>query len=217
MKISVITPSIRPEGLKVVQESLANQTFQDFEWLTEIGFGKEMTLNKDMNKMLRRAKGELIVSLQDYISIPSDGLDRFWLQYLLNKNLFMTSPVGKTLDWKDIRWDWRGNGKIREIEPAAWEIDWAAAPLKAFQDVGGFDEDFDRGWSWENANLAMRAEKLGYKFIVMTENKAVAYDHDVVMDHPFRDKIPNNDTLAEIKRDAIEKGDWKLGYLTRLQ
>ena len=33
MKISVITPSIRPEGLKILQECLAQQTFKDFEWL----------------------------------------------------------------------------------------------------------------------------------------------------------------------------------------
>lgn len=33
MKISVITPSVRPEGLDIVQKSLDNQTFREFEWI----------------------------------------------------------------------------------------------------------------------------------------------------------------------------------------
>ena len=69
IKISVISPSIRPKGLEVVKESLSNQTFQDFEWLVEFGFGKKMSYSKDVNKLLARAKGELIVSYQDYIKI----------------------------------------------------------------------------------------------------------------------------------------------------
>ena len=214
MKISVLSVSIRPAGLEVVQKSLVEQSFTDFEWLCELGLGVKPDLNKAMNKMLRRVKGDLVVFLQDYIKIPPNGLEKFWSWYQAHSKTLFTAPVGKTLDWSSVVWDWRANGTWRIIEPAAWEIDWAAAPLKAFYDVGGFDEDFDRGWSWENANLAMRAQKAGYKFIVMTENKAVAYDHDAVMEHPFRDKIPNNDTLAEIKRDAIEKGDWKLSYLS---
>ena len=63
----------------------------------------------------------------------------------------------------------------------------------------------------------MSAKKAGYTVMVLPDNRAIAFDHDAVMEHPFRDKIEKNDTLSEIKRDAIEKGDWKLGYLTRLQ
>ena len=214
-KISVITPSIRPSGLEVVRDSLANQTFDSFEWLVEFGFGKKMSFSTDMNKLLRRVKGELVVSYQDYIKIPSDGLQKFWDAYQEDKKTFYTAPVGKTLDWKTVNWDWRYNGQKRKIDPPEWEMDWACAPLEAFYEIGGLDEDFDRGWSWDNVNIALRAEKAGYKFMVLPGNKAVAYDHDKVMEHPFRDKLANNDTLSEIKRDDIEKGNWKLDYLTR--
>src|ERR1035437_8527622 len=82
MKISVITPSIRCEGLKIVQQSLEKQTFQDFEWLTEIGIpGRGHDLNAAYNRMLRRAKGELIVSLQDFIKAPPQYLQKFWDAY----------------------------------------------------------------------------------------------------------------------------------------
>ena len=214
MKISVITPTIRVEGLKIVHDSLLKQTFKSWEWLVEVGDGKEMTLNKDMNKMLKRAKGELIISWQDYIKAPIDGLQNFWDYYIKHKNVVVTAPVGKTIDWKEVRWDWRANGVSRDIEPSELEIDWAAIPLKAFYDVGGFDEDFDRGWSWDSVNLGLRLKKAGYDFWVMQFNKAVAYDHDAIMEHPFRDKLVNNDTLSEIKKDSIEKGDYVLNYLT---
>ena len=213
-KISVITPTIRVEGLKVVHDSLLNQTFDSWEWLIEVGNGKEMTLNKDMNKMLRRAKGELIISLQDYIKIPNKvGLESFWNYYQSDKKRLVTSPVGKTLDWENVEWDWRANGVPRKIEPPELELDWAAIPLQAFYDVGGFDEDFDRGWSWDNVNLSLRMKEAGYSFMVNPCNRVMAYDHDKVIEHPFRDKIPNNDVLSEIKRDDIEKGNWKLEYL----
>ena len=214
-KISVITPTIRVEGLKVVHESLLKQTFKSWEWLVEIGDGVEMSFSKDMNKMLRRAKGELIVSLQDYIKAPKDGLEIFWEEHQEHIRTFFTAPVGKTTDWVSIRFDWRKNGERRKIEAVEWELDWAAAPLQAFYDIGGFDENFDRGWSWDNVNLALRAQKAEYGFIVLPNNEAVAYDHDAVMEHPFRDKLANNDVLSEIKRDDIEKGNWKLDYLTR--
>ena len=67
MKISVITPSIRPEGLKIVRECLLNQTFKDFEWLVDINWTGKHDLNASFNRLIRRASGELIVFYQDYI------------------------------------------------------------------------------------------------------------------------------------------------------
>ena len=140
-------------------------------------------------------------------------MQRFWDAYQESKKTFYTAPVGKTLDWKAITWDWRHNGKKRNINPPEWEMDWACAPLEAFYEIGGLDEDFDRGWSWDNVNIALRVEKAGYKFMVLPNNIAIAFDHDRVMEHPFRNKLANNDTLSEIKKDDIEKGNWKLDYL----
>ena len=76
MKISVLTPSIRPDGLEVLQKSLERQTFQNFEWLVEIGMPKRgCDLSASLNRMLRRAEGEIIVMVQDYIKIPNHSLE----------------------------------------------------------------------------------------------------------------------------------------------
>lgn len=202
MKISVITPSIRPEGLKVVQESLANQTLQDFEWLTEIGIPRKgCDLNQSFNRMIRRAKGELIVFYQDYIKIENDGLEKFWDAYLENKKDFITAPVGKTSDWKDIVWDWRKNpeGKVDWLR---WEIDWACAPKSALFEIGGFDEELDKFWSFDNVNVGLRAQMAGYTFRNLRTNQAVAFDHDKHEKHPFRERYNpahHNERLDEIR------------------
>lgn len=122
--------------------------------------------------------------------------------------------MGKTLDWESSKYDWRDSGDCRKIAPHHWEADFASAPLKAFYDIGGYDEDLDRGWSSDNVSVAERAEKAGYKFMVFPELKVLAYDHDKKMRHPFRHLYQQNvDTLA-IKRKMIEKGE-KLDFLKR--
>ncbi len=204
MKISVITPSIRPEGLKVVQDCLKEQTLTDFEWLTEIGLGTKHDLNAAFNRMLRRAQGELVVFYQDYIKIEKDGLQKFWDAYQENKNTFFTAPVGKTTNWTEIKWDWResSDGKADWLR---WEIDWGAAPLSALIDIGGFDEALDEYWSFDNVNTGFRANLKGYQFANLPSNKAVAYDHDKHIEHPFR-KAYNPDFHNQRLRD-IEMGN----------
>ena len=86
VKISVITPSIRPKGLDITQQSLQQQTFKDFEWITEIGLGLKHDFNQAMNKMLKRANGELIVIVQDYIKLPENFLEECLKRYEADKN-----------------------------------------------------------------------------------------------------------------------------------
>ena len=211
--ISIITPSIRPKGLAITQKCLAEQTYQDFEWLVEIGIPKRgCDLSGAFNRMLRRAKGEWIVILQDYIKIKPDGLEKF-LKIADKKKLY-TGVVGKTLDWKKIKWDWREHGKFREIDFRHWEIDWAFGPIQAFRDVGGFEEEYDEFWSSENVEIAYRMSKLGYKFYVDPKNKAIQYNHDEVFKHPFRNRF--NPTFHSARLQDIEMGikPIKLNYLT---
>lgn len=204
--ISVLTPSIRPEGLKRVQDSLAQQTFQDFEWLTEISIPeKGCDLNAAYNRMLKRAKGELVVSLQDFIRIPSDGLQRFWEAYTEHPDTFFTAPVGQTLDYEHIQWDWRKNPDAT-MNWHSWEIDWGAAPLGALLKIGGFDEELDNGWSYDNVNVGLRAEMAGYKFALL-DIPAIAYDHHKTMPHPF---LPQQDaTLHNQRLDQIRRGEFQ--------
>lgn len=214
IRISVLSPSIRPLGLDIVRTGLLQQTFTGFEWLTEIGLGKH-DLNQAYNKMLRRAKGELVVSLQDYCLIRPDYLQKWWDAYQENPDTFMTAPVGKVDDLnyssKPI-WDWRAyrNDETKNIRPCewnTWEIDNGAAPLKALKAIGGFDEALDGVWSSDNVNVGCRAKLAGYKFMCLFDNPVLAYDHDAHQSHPFRDTF--NGSL-NTKRMAMFEGGMTL-------
>lgn len=217
MKISVVTPSIRPIGLDIVRTGLLKQTFTDFEWLTEVGLGNH-DLNAAYNRMLRRAKGELIVSLQDYMLIQPDYLQKFWDAHEKYPNAFITAPVGKVdnLNYSlPAIWDWRAarndeNATIRDCEWNCWEIDNGCAPLAALKEIGGFDEALDGTWSGDNVNVGKRALIAGYEFKCLFDNPVLAFDHDVFIKHPFRDSF--NGTL-NTKRMAMFEGGMKIDYL----
>lgn len=211
MKISVLTPTIRPEGLEIVKECLRNQTLQDFEWLTEVGLGLEHDLNQAWNKMIKRASGELVVFYQDWIKIENNGLEKFWKEYQKDEGNWMyTAPVGKVDKWEDEpRWDWRNFKKGEEVNYNECEMDWGASPVWILRDVGGFDETLDKYWSFDNPNLCYRAEKRGIKFRNI-DNPAIVYDHDKFIPHPFRDKYNpkyHNERLSEFDRGV------KINYL----
>jgi len=213
MLISVLTPSIRPEGLKIVQECLSEQTFQDFEWLVELGIPKKGNdLNQAYNRMLRRAKGELMVSYQDFIRIKQDGLERFWKAYQDRPDTFFTAPVGKVKNWDDEpRSDWRTF--TENCMWNGWEIDWACAPLQALKSLGGFDEELDEHtWTFDNVNVGLRAEMAGFKFGCIPTNSARALDHDAFMEHPFRKKY--SDTWHNMRLAEIRRGDFHIPPLT---
>lgn len=209
-KISVLTPSIRGDLLHITQECLEQQTFQDFEFLCEIGLrNRGFRLPTDLNKMLRRAQGERIVMLQDCIKLESDALEK--INELSND--FYTFPVGKVMEFgQSPEWDWREH-KSWELDPARWEADFACAPRQAFFDIGGYDEDFNNGWSWDNVEVAYRAQKAGYRFFCHCEIKGVALDHDKMRENPFRGKLENNNKRAEATKYRAERGDFKLSYL----
>lgn len=219
IKISCLTPSIRPAGLKITQECLAQQTFRDFEWLVEIGKVHEgHDLNKAYNKMLKRAQGELIVSLQDFIKVKPDYLQKFWDAYQKHPDTFFTAPVGKvkTLDYEgEVAWDWRAfrnndTETIRDVRWDCWEIDSGAAPLKCLQAIGGFDEELDHHWSCDNLNVGCRADLAGYKVKCVFDNPAVAFDHDAFIEHPFRQNFrPIYNTM---RMDEFRRG-LKINYL----
>lgn len=228
MRISVLTPTIRPEFLGITQVTLANQTNKDFEWLVEEGDpAKGFTLPTDFNKMLSRAKGDIIVILQDCIEIPKTALEE--ISQLNHESTAYTYPVGKTQErppttddeeevvrQKEVAWDWRKHKQGitgASINPDHWEIDFASAPKALFYDVGGFDEDFNNGWSWENVELAYRASLAGYKFEVSNVTEGVAFDHDAHMPHPFRTTLEPNNRRATKSRVMADAGRIKLDYL----
>ena len=101
--VSVITPSVRPLGLKMTAESLKRQSYQNIEWLIcmpekyrleakeaidnifpykfignpPIGEGKVWDLNYSYNRLIKSSHGKIIVTLQDWIYIGVDGVRKF--------------------------------------------------------------------------------------------------------------------------------------------
>lgn len=202
MKISVITPSIRPVGLEVTRDSLLNQTFKDFEWIVDINWTGQSDLNASLNRCIKRASGELIVFLQDFIIIENDGLERFWKAYQENKEVLYTAPVGK-IDNGKIIWDWR-KSRVGECNWQEWEIDWGACAKDIIYDIGGFDEALDEAWGFDNVNAGLRADLRGYKFLCLSNNPAKAFDHDKHTKHPFRNL--RNPELHNYRLDQIRRG-----------
>jgi len=212
-KITVITPSIRPWGVKTVKACLEEQTFKDFEHIIKLSDpSKGCDLCKSLNQALREAKGEYIVVWQDYISAPENTLEE--LLKSAEGGLFVTAAMGTTLDWKIIKWDWRHYRQgFQEIEYQHWEMDLAIAPKKAFFEVGGFDEEYDEHWSNENVNLAFRVMKLGYRFFVQPSVKGIQYAHDKVEKHPFREKYNPDFHAYRIRKIDMSEYPLKLNYL----
>ena len=205
-KISIITTSIRPKGLEIVRQSLLAQTFTDFEWLVDINWTGKHDLNAAYNRCLKRAKGELVVSLQDYIKIEPGALQSLWEYYLDHKNTFFTCPVGK-VDNEEYEgepvWDWRAH-EGAQPDWRMWEIDFGGAPLSALKEIGGFDEYTDGMWSMDNVNVGCRADIAGYEFDCVRDVRGVAYDHDAFIAHPFRSQY--KPLLQNMRMDEFRDG-----------
>ena len=116
-KITIVTPSVRLEGLEMVMRCLKRQTFKAFEWLIVSPFsvveldreldhfdythieepskneGDYYNLNKAWNETFRQARGDLVVSIVDLLWFPSDVLERLWIHYTQNPKVCI-STVG---------------------------------------------------------------------------------------------------------------------------
>lgn len=107
-KISVITPTVRPEGLPMISKCLKRQDFTEWEWviaapgslyeaigdkfLASCAFVPEPPKRKGdfyrlcgaWNAAFGISKGELLVSCQDWMWFDPTTLTRLWDHYLAN-------------------------------------------------------------------------------------------------------------------------------------
>lgn len=186
MKISVITPSIREGGLEINQRCLKRQTFKDFEWLVCSPYvvngaiwiaeptkraNENYNLNKCWNLLVKKAQGELLVSIVDLLWFPPDTLERLWSHYQADshkcvggvghqyQSLVNGKPEG--LIWKDPR---LRNEMFYQTSPLHFELCVASLPRSGVLAVGGFDEEFDRYAALSEKELCFRLENQGYNF-----------------------------------------------------
>lgn len=205
MKVSIITPSVRPEALIIVAMALKKQTFKDFEWLVGASFnfeipgakwikddfeGGQWSLNRTYNKLIREASGEIIISLQDSIYLPPDSVEKFVdkLEKCGKQSLITASghqyarlnKYGKPelQVWVDPRR--RSDlGSFYEVFPQDCEWNVCAFYKDALLDVGGFDEEMDfRCRGVDAFAVNQRLDALGYKFFIDHDNESFTLRHD---------------------------------------
>lgn len=203
MKISIISPTVRPEGLEMVARCLRRQDFDDWEWIITTPermiasclnaipdslCGKTRILAEPpkreddyyrlsgaFNKGFQEARGELVITIVDLIWFPPDTLSRLWTHFENNPKAFVTT-IGhqyteeingkpENLVWTDPRAR-QDQGTFYEVSPADMEMCLASMPRKALLEVGGIDEDYDKGAAVGEKEMCWRLDKLGYKFFI---------------------------------------------------
>lgn len=197
--ISIITPSVRKNGLEIVRQSLQKQTLKDWEWLVCSPFeyknaiwveeppknkGDFYGLNRAYNALIKKARGELVISAQDLIQLPPNCLETFWFWHKRYNGKICVGAVGDqylSLDppilvWKDPRRT-TAYGSFYEINPIDLEFTLCAIPKQAFYDVGGFEEKYDIGAAVGEKELCLRMDKAGYRFYLdqALEYKAIKH------------------------------------------
>lgn len=235
--VSVVTVTKRPGSIDITWDGLLAQTLQEFEWVlcdelfdgraaevrsfvddprlvhipAPVRAGHLWNLNKAYNEALRHCRGELVVSLQDYIWIPPGALQQFWHAYEdRGPKTFVCGVTATYALPAEIRrpdgavtiferpWTGPPDQLVRVDEdrfcfpPGVsnasahhWEINWGGAPLAALFDVGGFAEEHDTlFYSCDNVTVAAVAEHLGYDFVLDRDNICRAIDHSDVFPKP---------------------------------
>lgn len=167
------------------------------------------------NQAVRNAEGELCIMLQDYIWIAPDCLERYWYHYQNTQGKALVTGVGniygspskedivdnqglltvfkepftgkpEVVTWNDPRMR-TDQGTFYECWPNDIEFNFCMVPYKCFEDLGGFDEEYDMvGHAWDNVNIAQRADMLGYKFYIDQTIECRGLDHDHFWPNPVK-------------------------------
>lgn len=227
--ISIITPTVRPEGLKLVEKALKQQDYQEFTWTICSPFDPKIygatwiedkfegglwTLNRAYNAMLKGAQ-DLVVSWQDFTYAKPDTLSRFYIHYIQEPNTLVGAVGNKYQDsqftielWRDprIRDD---QGTYYECYPDDIEWNLCSVPFQALKDVGGFMEEFDfEGYGLDGYNVNKRIDELGkYKFKLDQTIKSYSLTHDRKQD--WEDKnLLHDHRYDKLKERLIKEGKW---------
>lgn len=212
--ITVVTPTIRPEGLALVEKALKRQTFEEFDWVivspsdpmvnmdrrwyreTPRSPGDVWTLNKAYNKAVRRAKGELIISWQDYTYAKPDTLERFWFHYQNEPKTLVTAVGNKYEDesWTVQAWkDPRERADLGTFYPCYFndiEFNLCSIPKAALFAVGGFDEELDKFYGMDGYSVVDRLNMQGgWDFKIDQTIKSYSLNHGRPKDWEKRNAI----------------------------
>jgi len=248
IRISIVSPSIRPKGLEIVASAVSKQSFRGFEWLVGTPFVPKLntdnipnfkwvednfkdgvwSLNRIYNKMFKEAKGEIIVSLQDWVWVPPDGLQKF-VDAMESISEGIISGVGDQYEkmgdfkpevkiWSDPRKTIE-HGTFYEINPSDIEFNWCAFTKDAILKVGGFCERLDfTGYGMDGYQVCERWDALGYKFYIDQSNESFTIRHDRSSfggeENWNKNNNMTNGQYEAVRKEFMKKGQWPvLSYL----
>jgi len=202
-KIAIITPTVREDGLPLVEKAIKRQTHKDFVWCIVSPFTptvsiahtwiKEPTkdkndvwaLNKAYNKVLKCIRCDLNISWQDHTYAKPDTVERFYNHFLSEPKTLVTAVGNKytndsfsVMSWKDPR-EREDQGTYYECYFNDIEANLCSIPYQAIADVGGFDESLDRYYGMDFYSVADRINMLGgYNFKIDQTIKSYSVGHD---------------------------------------
>lgn len=153
VKISCVTPSVRPEMLEIVGKCLERQIFKEWEWLIgapeklfipidevlgnkynyrfiaepDKNKGDFYCLNKCWNRLFKQAQGELIVSIVDGLWFPLDTLTNLWAHYEANPKACITT-VGNQYDETLVAILWK-DPRMRLDQGSFYQVDYPEMEL----------------------------------------------------------------------------------------
>lgn len=193
MKITVITPSVRPELLPIVAKCLSRQTFPWFDWIVVMPdrLHKDVTVSSQcdllaeppkregdfyrlcgaLNKAFFYSDCELVVVIMDGNWFKPDMLERFWGHYKASPKRLVTA-VGDQFTDIDSRGEpqnlfWTDPRKKGSgfVKVGAEEMEFAVCsiPKQAIIDCGGFDEIWDTCPAVGEKEMCLRMSILGYE------------------------------------------------------
>lgn len=164
---------------------------------------------------------DMLISLQDYIYLPEDGLQRFIdAEHEFGPNLYtgvthisrdpfpnkVVKPEGsytifsepyydkpKHLSWTDVRVSdiYVGLEDILEVETGHWEANWAAISRYILEQGVRWDENYDKGIAYENMDFAQQAKQ-------KLNSKVILDKKNIAISLPHKDYF-------EGEREEIEK------------
>jgi len=177
---SIHRQTIKPAEWIVVAENTTPHTSRYFEgWKKTIIEAppktKASNLNASLNAGLRLIDTDYVIFYQDYIELKEDCFEK--LLSLADEKTFVTTCTPNYDGSDDGRYT--GADLPRPCRPEEWEANVALAPMALIRELGGFDETYDDGWSWDNVNLAQRAAMLGARFILDESNRPKLYPHEM--------------------------------------
>lgn len=141
-------------------------------------------LNASLNEGLRHVDTPYVIFYQDLIDLPARCFQK--LLKLADERTFVTTVTKNDDQTEEEDPRYHGHKKPRKCLPVEWEANVAIAPMDVLRALGGFDEEYDNGWSWDNCNIAERAAMLGCKFICDETNRPQ------LLYHPKEKNIPLN-------------------------